>query len=304
MDHGPQSQPPPKPAPTGSSIQAAADVIVALIEAERVNAAAVARDQLHKLERMFIAFQHQAITTHAANEAQLADAHQNIKHMQSLLAQSQPAGMLLENASQLAVIQPSTHQYDTEALRAEISRATADVLDARKEEALAKRQLDDLQTALQRVGIRFSPEENSLHFEAGWAVVLAEIESSGRTAMNPDELHQMLGNLIRKLQGDREKINELEQRLLSSDREREQMANSYETALALLRQDFTTTQDLVTSNSSEQHINSFQSNDWPPPISQVTALTHTSSQVPNALPVDQPSSLHPGRMSPSSVSRH
>jgi hypothetical protein len=294
MDHGSQNQPPAKAAPVGTSIQTAADVIMALIEAERVNAAVVARDQLHKLQRMFHAFQLQAMSTHAANEAHLADADQNLQHMQSLLAQSQPARLLPENTSQLAVIQPNIHQYDTEALHAEISRANADALNARKEQAATKSQLDEIQIALQRVGIRFSREENTLHFEAGWAVVLAEIESSDRAAMNLDELHQVLENLTRRLQGDREKINQLEQRLLSSDQEREQMANNYETALASLRQEFTKLQNLATSNSSQQHIDSFQSEAWPPPIDQGSASAHTPPE--NAPPVDQPLSSHPGRV--------
>jgi hypothetical protein len=294
MDHGSQNQPSAKPAPVGTSIQAGADVIMALIEAERVNAAAQARDQCHKLERMFNAFRQQSITIYAANQAQLAEAHQNIQHLQHRLNHSQPIEPKpTENPSQLAVIQPGTSQYDIEALHAEVRRTTAESLDARKEEALAKGQLDELQTALQRVGIGFSREENSLRFEAGWAVVLAEIDGTERGTMNPNGLQQMLGNLTRRLQSDREKIKQLEQRLLSSDNEREQMAKNYETTISSLRQEISVLEDLASSSSSGQHID-FQSL-HPPVSTQATTSTSASPQVQHSSPLDQSSWNHPGR---------
>jgi hypothetical protein len=296
MDHVSQNQPLVKPTPVGTSIQSGADALMALIEAERVNAAALARDQFRKLEQMFNAFRQRSMTIHAANQAQLAEANQNIQHLQYRLAQSQPMAATepTENASQLAVIQPGTSQYDVEALRAEVCRITGETLEARREEAMAKRQFEELQTALQRVGIGFSREQNSLRFEAGWAVVLAEIEGTERGLMNPDELQQMLGNLTQRLQSDREKIKQLGQRLLSSEKERELIANTYENTLASLRRENSVLQGLASSKSSGQHIDSFQSpHPFPaPPVS--TAATSISPQVPHSSPLGQAPWNFPG----------
>lgn len=289
MVHG---QPLVKPAPVGTSIQSGTDAVMALIEAERMNAAALARDQFYNLDRMFNAFRQQSMTIHAANQAQLAEANQNIQHLQYRLSQSAPEPS--ENASQLAVTQPGTSQYDVEALQAEVCRITAESIDARREEALAKRHLDELQTALQRFGIGFSREENSLRFEAGWAVVLAEIEGSERGSMNLDDLQQMLGNLTQRLQGDREKIRQLEQQLRSSAKE-EHLANNLENSLTSSRRENSVLQDLPSSKLPGQHNNSVQSpHQFPPPaITQITNSTSPSSQVPN---LGQLPRNHPGRV--------
>jgi len=278
MDHGSQNQPSVNSVPVGLSIQAGADAIMSLIEAERMNGAAVARNQYHKLERVFNTFRQQSVNVHIADQAQLAEARQNIQQLQDHLAQSQQTAPVMpaENTSQLAVIEPGMSQYDANALRAEISRSIAEAPDARREEALAKRQLDELQTALQRVGISFFHEANTFSFEAGWAVVLAEIGSTEGGPMNPDELHQILTNLSQRLQGDREKINQLEQQLLSSDHERQQMSENYEVALASLTNEISTLQNLAASKSS-LHTDSFQStNLFSPHPTQATASTSTS----------------------------
>ena len=298
MDHGSQNQPSAKPTQAGTSIQAGADAIMAIIEAERVNAAALARGRYHKLEQMFNAFRQQAVTIYTANQAQLTEAHQNIQYLQHQLNQSQLAAPEPpENASQLAVVQPGTSQYDIEALRTEVCRVTAEILDARNEEALAKTQLDALQTALERVGIGFSREQNSLHFESGWAVVLAEIEGTDRGPMNPEELQQMLGHLTRRLQSDREKMKQLEERLLSSEQEREQMEKSYEATITSLRHENSVLEDLVSSKTSGQHVDSSQSTHLFPlqSVTQATASTSTSPQVQQSSPLDQQPWDHAGR---------
>jgi hypothetical protein len=155
-------------------------------------------------------------------------------------------------------------------MRNEVSRLSSDALEARREVALAKSQLDELQTALQKVGIGFSREENSLRFEAWWTVVLAEIEGTERGSMKPDELQRMLGNLTRRLQSDREKIQQAEQQLLASDKEREQMAGNYESMVASLNHEISMLQGLVSSKSSGEH--SFQS----PQLFADTQAVHSS----------------------------
>jgi DNA repair exonuclease SbcCD ATPase subunit len=255
------SQPQPHVQP---AIQAGADTILSLIESERTNAAAASQEQLQRLEQLFYTYQRHAENTRAVDQAMLVQEQRERLEIQTRFAQLQQAySLLTAESAQLAQSQSIeasalASRDDRETLRAEVIRTTMEALEARRVEALATRQVEEIQSALQKVGIAYSSADNALQFSAGWVVVLAELESKGSGPMNPDELQEMLGRLTRRLQGDRQKITALEEKALSFEQERQQMVDEYEMEIASLKLEVSMLHDATRSQSPNVALDSIQ----------------------------------------------
>lgn len=281
MNPTPQPQPHTQPA-----IQAGADALIAIIETERTNAAAAARDQFQRLEQLFFTYQQHAENMRATDQAKLALAYQQLLQVQARFSHLQLESAQLAQLRGTEASATVALRDDRENLRAEIIRATMEALEARRVEALATKQFEELQSALQRVGIIFNSTDNSLQFSAGWAFVLAELETEGRGTMNPEELHELLGRLTQRLQGDREKISTLQGKIHSSEKERQKMAEDYEMKIASLKLEVSMLHDAARSQSpsvipgsqpTEKSLDATLDGSAPP-VAAPTRVTHPTPQ--------------------------
>ncbi|RDB21216.1 hypothetical protein Hypma_011751 [Hypsizygus marmoreus] len=272
-------QPPPAvaPAPVGTSIQIAADMLVALVESQREEAAASAREQLQKLEHFFHAFRQQTMTMHAAEQAQVSDARQKLVDMQTRFTEFQQNFAMPTTSAPL----PLSRQIE---IAPDQSNNSATHTPHEEEESLVKKHLDELQSALRGVGIVFSSEENTLRFEAEWAAVLAELGAQDLGVMNPTAFNELLGRLHRRLQGDRETIAQLQQKVIASEEERKQVANGYEMEIAALRLEISMMQDNAAAAPQSQVSESLM------PARSPSSTQATDSQVSQADPTKRPGS--------------
>jgi len=121
-------------------IQTQADILVALIESERADAAAAANEQLRKYQILFNAFRQQSLSVHAAVKA---DAHQ---------------------LQQLAEMQSRP-------------QSPSSPLSATPEQASVEGRLERLKTALNPLGIIVSVDDTSplVRFDPRWNTILADL---------------------------------------------------------------------------------------------------------------------------------
>ncbi|KAG6854741.1 hypothetical protein C0991_002455 [Blastosporella zonata] len=239
----------------GTFIQHAADLLVDIITAERRDTARAAQHRYQELEQHFATYRENANAAVAAEQARFSDAHQKLIAAQALLAQYQRMeayGARLPNSTtQLhpgqRQILPPDYVSQKQARDAELLRT------AQSEASSATQRLEELQNALRDVGITFSSEDNSLIFEAGWAVVLAHLEARDFGVMNARRLHEVLGQLTHRLQHDRKTIEQLEQRVQALDAEKTELIDKYELELQLSQLGLAILQDAAAnqvSNSS------------------------------------------------------
>ena len=183
-------------AQTIQSIQGQADILIALIESERADAAAAANEQLRKYQILFNAFRQQ---THAVH----ADAQQQLAEVQSRLPQS-PSSSLSEASG-------SYQQAPVQGTSLEIPR------------------LEKLKMALNPLGIIVSTDNTSplLRFDPRWNTILADLGIAN--------LATFLEKLTTRLQQDRETIASLETQLHAANRDRSKMITDEEMKIASLK---------------------------------------------------------------------
>ncbi|KAG5647295.1 hypothetical protein DXG03_000832 [Asterophora parasitica] len=236
MTTSPPSNIAQQPPRVSSSLQAGTEKILELIAAEREDATRDARAHVANLEYQLRSFKHSADALIAAERAKTHAIHDSLVQNQAILAQYQQYVANNQGAVQQQQRHPVTPRH--------MQIATAPYADAQsvKSDAYMRRRLEDLQNALQDVGITFC-EDNSLRFEAGWASVLAQLEAHDFGVLNAGRLQQVLLQLSEKLRSDRKTILQLEQRVLSSDEEIRQMTEKYEMEIQRLKRELSLVQD-------------------------------------------------------------
>ena len=183
--------------PMAQTIQTQADILVALIESERADAAAAANEQIRKYQILFNAFREQSLTVHAATKA---DAQQQLAEMQS---------RLLGHAK--ARSSSSSEEPPVEGTSLELPR------------------LEQLKTALNPLGIIVSADDTSplLRFDPRWNTILTDLGIAN--------LGTFLERLTNRLQHDRETIASLETQLHAANQERSKMMTEDEAKIASLK---------------------------------------------------------------------